>query len=249
MSRAPSHAHPTKTASNDLFFLRKGTIDVLAAGLGSEVLYRIGSGQYFGEEVLTGQRRGCTVVSNGFTEMWSLSKDVLDDTMAQFPELVPKLDEFVVVELERKRRLYMLSYKILIGCAIDPQRRAALIVQKAWTQFSALNAKAKSNFAPEVLKDFITTASSSPLKGKSFAAAANPRFSRPPPLVTGPSMGMGTEDGGEVSYTARSIHALNGQLKDINLSLHQIKRQLDSNAKPHLKARATPGKGGNLYEV
>ena len=80
--------------SSDFFFLRKGTIDVLASGVGSEVLYRISHGQYFGEEVLTHQRRGCSVVSNGFTEMWSLSKDVLEETMDLFPELVPKLDEF-----------------------------------------------------------------------------------------------------------------------------------------------------------
>ena len=117
-------------ASNDIFFLRKGTVDVLAGGHDTNVLYRLDQGQYFGEEVLTHQRRGCTVVSNGWTELWSLSRDILDDTMQKFPDLVAKLDEFVVGELERKARLYNLSYRILIGVAKNPERRAALIMQK-----------------------------------------------------------------------------------------------------------------------
>ena len=64
-------------SSEDHYFLRKGTVDVLAGGARTEVLYRVNQGQYFGEEVLTGQRRYTTVVSNGFTELWSLAKEDL----------------------------------------------------------------------------------------------------------------------------------------------------------------------------
>ena len=64
-------------SSEDHYFLRKGTVDVLAGGARHEVLYRVNQGQYFGEEVLTGQRRYTTVVSNGFTELWSLAKEDL----------------------------------------------------------------------------------------------------------------------------------------------------------------------------
>ena len=198
--------------SSDFFFLRKGTIDVLASGVGSEVLYRISHGQYFGEEVLTHQRRGCSVVSNGFTEMWSLSKDVLEETMDLFPELVPKLDEFVIAELERKRRLYALSYRILIGCSVDKQRRAALILQKCWMQFSGLKAKSTSQFGEQgggvYSKD----------QAKSFYKKTTPK--RPPPLnLTG---GGGAGDGQAPPAN------LNAQLAAMALSLGQIKQLLQN---------------------
>ena len=51
----------------------------------------------------------------------------LCSVVRKFPELVPKLEEFVVQELGRKRKLNKLSYRILIGVATTPQRRAALI--------------------------------------------------------------------------------------------------------------------------
>jgi hypothetical protein len=38
--------------AEDIYFLRNGTVDVLAGGFGTEVLYRINHGQHFGEEVL-----------------------------------------------------------------------------------------------------------------------------------------------------------------------------------------------------
>ena len=109
-----------------------------------------------------------------------------------------------------------------------------------------LRAKAKSNFAPEVLRDFIS-AGSPGYKAKSVSAAKGSPMNRPPPLTTGLSFGEESMAVGEASYTARSIQALQVQLKAMNLSLHQIKRQLET--KPHLKTRATPGKGNNLYEV
>ena len=134
--------------SEDIYFLRKGVVDVLAGGQVTNVLYRIHQGQYFGEEALTHERRGCAVVSNGWSELWSLSRDVLDEVVERFPELAPKLDEFLVSELERKSRLYALSYRILIGMASqEPERRSALILQKAWTQFAALKARRTSRYA------------------------------------------------------------------------------------------------------
>lgn len=134
--------------SEDIYFLRKGIVDVLAGGQVTNVLYRVHQGQYFGEEALTHERRGCAVVSNGWSELWSLSRDVLDEVVERFPELAPKLDEFLVCELERKSRLYALSYRILISMAAnEPERRSALIIQKAWTQFAALKARRTSRYA------------------------------------------------------------------------------------------------------
>ena len=52
--------------SEDIYFLRKGTVDVLAGGAGSGVLYRVTQGQYFGEEALTHERRINSVHSNGW---------------------------------------------------------------------------------------------------------------------------------------------------------------------------------------
>jgi len=133
--------------SDDIYFLRKGIIDVFAGGNATNVLYRLHQGQYFGEESLTHMRRGCTVTSNGWTELWSLTRDVLEDAMNKFPDLVAKLDEFVIAELERKLRLYQLSYRILIGVAKDPEKRAALVIQKTWTTFAAQRAREDSQFA------------------------------------------------------------------------------------------------------
>lgn len=186
--------------------------------------------------MLTHERRGCTVVSNGFSEMWSLSKEVLEDTMLQFPELVPKLNEFVVVELERKRRLYMLAYRIVIGCTKDKERRAALILQKAWSQFTSAAAKAKSHFGPEALERLELESSASPYK-------------RAPRVVqqlsadsSGPSLKNLT---GHLTPPV-STQALNAQLKDMANSLNQIKRMLDPKQVSKLR---TPIKGAGLYEV
>ena len=135
------------SSSEDIYFLRKGQVDVLAGGPGTNVLYRVTAGQYFGEEALTHERRGCSILSNGWCEMWLLSRDVLDETLAKFPSLQSKLEKFFVAELERKSRLYALSYRILISMATDPKYRAALIVQKVWTQFAASKARAYSRYA------------------------------------------------------------------------------------------------------
>lgn len=65
------------------------------------------------------------------TELWSLSREVLDETVEKFPELVPKFNQFLLTELERKNRLATLSYRILISmCTRHDSRRAALILQK-----------------------------------------------------------------------------------------------------------------------
>ena len=136
--------------SEDLYFLRKGMVDVLAGGEGTEVLYRINQGQYFGEEVLANMRRGSHVISNGLTELWTLSREDIDDVIRKLPELKSKFTEFVVEEVERKQRLNALSYRILIGVAQTPERRAVLIVQKAWAAFANRKAKAASLFAADV---------------------------------------------------------------------------------------------------
>ena len=51
---------------DDIFFLRKGIVDVCSTGKGTSVLYRVTPGQYFGEEALTHERRACTTMSNGW---------------------------------------------------------------------------------------------------------------------------------------------------------------------------------------
>ena len=87
------------------------------------------------------------MLSNGWSEMWSLIRDVLDEVVEKFPELAPKLDKFLVSELDRKSRLYALSYRTLIHLAAnDPERRSALIMQKIWTQFARLKARAESRY-------------------------------------------------------------------------------------------------------
>lgn len=211
--------------SHDIYFLRKGTVDVLASGLDTKTLYRLHGGQYFGEEVVTHQRRGCSVVSNGWTEIWSLSGSVLDHTMEQFPDLVAKLDEFVVGELERKARLYNLSYRILIGVATDPERRAALIVQKFWTAHAANKARCDSQFAA-------TSKAHARLTQRTAAAGlASKRKQDVAEQVLERTSSMGTS-------RQNSVNDLNGagkevvsgavvtQLKEIQLQLNHLKRSV-----------------------
>lgn len=90
------------------------------------------------------------MLSNGWSEMWSLTRDVLEEVVERFPDLAPKLEKFLVAELQRKSRLYALSYRILIGMAEkDPERRSALILQKAWTRFATLRARSESRYSTE----------------------------------------------------------------------------------------------------
>ena len=202
--------------SSDMFFLRRGTVDVLSASLGSEVLYRIGPGQYFGEEVLTHQRRGCTVLSNGWTEMWSLSRDALEEAMTKMPQLIPMLDEFVIKELERRKRLYNLSYRILISVAPDKDVRAALILQKAWTAFASMQAKGETRFAAGSVRRALS-------RGTSAGRLQTP---------------------GDVA-SASQQHALVREVKDLSDQVSQIKRLLEQGA-PRAPAGAsrsgTPGR-------
>jgi len=149
--------------AEDTYFLRKGTVDVLSGGAGTEVLYRINQGQYFGEEVLTNQKRSSQVMSNGMSEMWTLSKEELEGVIRRFPHLRAKLQEFVHIELERKRRLNALSYRALIGVAESVERKAALVMQKAWVSYANKKAKETSLFA-----DW----GSRPLQGAAAAAVA-----------------------------------------------------------------------------
>jgi len=137
--------------ADDTYFLRKGTVDVLAGGAGTECLYRINQGQYFGEEVLTNMRRSSHVVSNGMSEMWTLDKEDLEGVVRKNPAMRPKLEEFIALELERKGRLNSLSYRALIGVAKTPERRAALIMQKAWVSHANRRARESSIFAVSIL--------------------------------------------------------------------------------------------------
>ena len=224
--------------SEDIFFLRKGTVDVLAGGPGTNVLYRLNQGQYFGEEVLTHQRRGCSVLSNGWTELWSLSRDILDDTMDKFPDLVAKLDEFVVAELERKVRLYNLSYRILIGVCTNPERRAALIMQKGWTSFAAMKARSDSKFAA-------TSVAHARLSKNTAAAGLGSNRTLPTPILeklqekghkkSRKSVDSGSTEDGTARSGASGLDtptavgaALNQQLKEMSLVLSGLKREMKS---------------------
>lgn len=146
--------------------------------------------------------------------------------MQLFPELVSKLDEFVVAELERKRRLYALSYRILIGCCIDKERRAALILQKAWAQFSALQAKLHSQFSASTLEERKEQARSMHKMGKR---------SKPPPL------NLSATGGGDSSANGQLRGTLEVQLKEMAASIAQIKRMLETPPQPQ---QLTKGGGG-----
>ena len=199
--------------SSDMFFLRKGAVDVLAGSLGTEVLYRITQGQYFGEEVLVHQRRGSTVVSNGWTEMWSLSREVLDEVIRDHPHLLARFDEFVVSELDRKRRLHQLSYRILIGISIDPERRAALILQKAWTKLAANHAKKTSHFAFAAEHTALHPPSLTTMVG-SLKSMPGAHSSRADEAVSSPAASA----------------AITSQLKDIQLQLGALRREVHGQA-------------------
>ena len=134
--------------AEDIYFLRNGTVDVLAGGLGTEVLFRINHGQHFGEEVLTNQKRASHVTSNGMSEMWTLTKDALEGAVRLLPGARTKLEQFCALELERKQRLNSLSYRALIASAGSAERRAALIMQKAWVSYANKKAREASILAP-----------------------------------------------------------------------------------------------------
>ena len=214
-------------ASEDIYFLRKGTVDVFAGGANTNILYRLNQGQYFGEEALTHQRRGCTTVSNGWAELWSLSRAVLGETMEKFPDLVVKLDEYVVAELERKVKLYNLSYRILIGVAKDPAHRAALVMQKFWTSHAAVKARRGSLFAA-------TGKTHAHLTRDTTAAGVGVSRSVPTEVSSG-EIGKGL-----LSGTAAGKELL-PVLKDMQLQLNSLKRSSQAQQALLTKLEGRPG--------
>jgi hypothetical protein len=54
---------------------------------------------------------------------------------------------YIIADISRKSRLHNLSYRILISIARDPEKRAALVLQKAYTHFAATRARSESRFA------------------------------------------------------------------------------------------------------
>ena len=91
------------------------------------------------------------------------------------------------------------------------ERRAALTLQKAWTQFASLQAKARSQFAGNLTPR-------SPPSGQTFKRA-----------VTAP--GRDGRPSGELlpGSPGRSQSAVNAQLKDMSLQLREIKKLLETN--------------------
>jgi CRP-like cAMP-binding protein len=140
--------------AEDTYFLRKGAVDVLAGGSGTLVLFRVNQGQHFGEEAFTNQKRASNIISNGMTEAWTLSNDKLEDVVRQLGRAVrSKLEDFITLELARKQRLNSLSYRALIAEAKSADRRAALIMQKAFVSFANKKAREASSIFAELQAD------------------------------------------------------------------------------------------------
>lgn len=194
--------------SEDIYFVRKGQVDVLAGGPATNVLYRVCPGQYFGEEALTHERRGCSVLANGWCEMWSLSRDVIELTAERFPALQHKIEEFLVSELERKSRLHALSYRILIGIAHDKEHRASLVLQKAWTNFCQMRARAESRYA------------------KSFRNKVRAREPRPSQASPGDIVVPARDTSAEGMATL--LRQITGQLASIKLEIKDMKTERNS---------------------
>jgi hypothetical protein len=137
--------------SRELFFLLKGTVDVLDASE-ERVLFQLHESAYFGETAISGRRREASIISRSHCELYSLARDDLQVLFAKFPELSAKMDAHISVELKRKDRIYKYSYRFLInaipkeGPQSDPSRRSALIVQLAWFNFTCMQWNKKSVF-------------------------------------------------------------------------------------------------------
>ena len=150
---------------------------------------------------------------------------VLEETMDSFPDLIPKLDEFVVSELERKRRLYALSYRILIGIAPTKERRAALILQKAWTYFASLKAKGGSQFAAQVTETYRARAA---MRRTPTSAAMGDDMIRERTREL--QAAVNADPGSNADPRVQE------QLRDINLQLGYIKRVLEARGAPRATA-------------
>jgi branched-chain amino acid transport system substrate-binding protein len=89
----------------ELFVIRRGEVAVrspLPGGRFAEVA-RLGAGDFFGEvALLTGERRGATVVAQMETELAVIARDTMGEAMALRPELA---DEIGRVLAERRQAL------------------------------------------------------------------------------------------------------------------------------------------------
>ena len=125
--------------SQALFFLIKGQVEVIS-GVDGRVLYRVDSGSFFGEAVLTGRRRSATHRAALTCEMLLISGDDLRDLFAQYPREAKVIHSAVLKEHVRKERMRGLSLKLLINRlngahALEQQMiAAALKLQFAWNR-------------------------------------------------------------------------------------------------------------------
>jgi CRP-like cAMP-binding protein len=126
--------------SSDLFFLIKGQVEVIS-GVDGRVLYRVRSGQHFGETVVTGRRRTATHRAAQSCEMLAVSSSDLQQLFSSRPAEARVIISAVLAEHHRKERLRNLSLRLLIkkieGQGEQGRREAAALrVQVAWTKMT-----------------------------------------------------------------------------------------------------------------
>ena len=106
----------------------------------------------FGESVLTGRRRQATHVAAAWCETLVLTKDDLIVLFEKNPRAGKRIVKTLLAEVERKEKLQLLLMRFIIGSL--PKKspvRNALVVQKAWSRYTAKMAAAKHTGAPGTL--------------------------------------------------------------------------------------------------
>jgi CRP-like cAMP-binding protein len=122
-------------ASTCLFFLIKGQVEVIS-GVDGRVLYRIQSGQFFGESVLTGRRRAASHRGAGACEMMIISTEDLQELFTRRPREGKIIYNAVLQEHVRKERMRNISLRLLMN-RLGRERKdeqAAIRLQIAWNK-------------------------------------------------------------------------------------------------------------------
>ena len=108
----------------------------------------------FGESVLTGRRRQATHVAAAWCETLVLTKDDLIVLFEKNPRAGKRIVKTLLAEVERKEKLQLLLMRFIIGSL--PKKspvRNALVVQKAWSRYTAKMAAANEHTAASLFQE------------------------------------------------------------------------------------------------
>ena len=237
-------------ASQGLYFLLKGRLEAISC-IESRVLYSVKQGQSFGESVLTGRKRSETMRSQTACDLFTISKDALQDLFSRRPREGRLMHQALLREHLRKEKMRALSLrivmnKLLVEGSQEPlteeteQLIAALKMQLVWARFteSYVMKNMPTKEEPEklsvneavsencVLPTGIEAPPGSPAASRAGAAEPTRHWSSAGETNAGRSWSTDVADRGSVQAVHQDLRRMLGEVAEMHDAQRRMQQQI-----------------------